>query len=60
LPEIARMMGNKNHTTVLLACRRITGLLNEDAEVGWQSAAGCQSRQLRSIVDSQEEYLGLQ
>lgn len=58
LPEIARMMGNKNHTTVLLACRRIQLALDQDAVVTWQSAAGLQSRKLRAIVASQEEQLG--
>lgn len=56
-PEIARLMGNKNHTTVLLACRRITKWLEEDAEVAWESAAGRQSRKLRGLMQSQEEQL---
>jgi chromosomal replication initiator protein len=54
LPEIARVMGNKNHTTVLLANRRISLLLENDAEVNWQSAVGLQCRRLREIVASQE------
>jgi len=56
-PEIGRLMGNKNHTTVLLACRRIGKLLEEDAEVSWQSAVGLQRRNLRPLVESQEEQL---
>jgi len=58
LPEIARLMGNKNHTTVLLACRRIKSLLDEDAEVSWTGAAGPQCRKLRALVSSLEEQLG--
>lgn len=54
-PEIARLMGNKNHTTVLLACRRIGRLLEEDAEVAWEGAAGRQSRKIRALVQCQEE-----
>ncbi len=57
-PEIGRLMGNKNHTTVLLACRRIGVLLNDDAEVSWQSVTGQQVRKLSSILKSQEEQLG--
>ncbi|MFQ5429332.1 MAG: chromosomal replication initiator protein DnaA [Phycisphaerae bacterium] len=57
-PEIARLMGNKHHTTVLLACHRIARLLAEDAEVSWQSAAGTQRHQLRALIESQEEQLG--
>jgi chromosomal replication initiation ATPase DnaA len=56
-PEIARLMGNKNHTTVLLACRRITGHVDQDAEVTWQSAAGLISRSIREIIQRQEEQL---
>ena len=52
------MMGNKNHTTVLLACRRIGQLLHDDAEVSWQSVTGQQVRKLASILKSQEEQLG--
>lgn len=56
-PEIARMMGNKNHTTVLLACRRIGKLYDEDAEVSWPGMAGMQTRKIRELVAAQEEQL---
>lgn len=56
-PEIARLMGNKNHTTVLLACRRIGKLLDEAAEVTWQAAAGPQTRKIQTIIESQEDQL---
>ncbi len=56
-PEIARYMGNKNHTTVLLACRRINNNLAQDADVSWQSAAGVQSRKLRELIELHEEHL---
>ncbi len=57
-PEIARLMGNKNHTTVLLACRRIAKYLDEDSVVSWQGAAGTLSRKIRELVTCQEEQLG--
>lgn len=57
-PEIGRMMGNKNHTTVLLAARRIGQLVQQDAAVDWQGAAGVQSRKITDIVRSLEEQLG--
>ena len=56
-PEIGRLMGNKDHTTVLLACRRIGKLVEENAEVAWQGAAGTQSRAIRSLIEAQEEQL---
>jgi chromosomal replication initiator protein len=57
-PQIARLMGNKDHTTVLLACRRIGKLAEEDAEVSWPGAAGKQTRRLRELIAAQEEQLG--
>jgi len=56
-PEIARLMGNKNHTTVLLACRRIKNYLEENADVTWQTGAGPQTRSLHAIIECQEEHL---
>jgi chromosomal replication initiator protein len=56
-PEIARLMGNKNHTTVLLAARRIEKLQKEDSDVSWQAAAGPQIRRIRELIQSQEEQL---
>ncbi len=57
-PEIGRMMGNKNHTTVLFASRRIAKILQEDAEVSWQGAAGVQTRKLSELIRAQEDALG--
>ncbi len=56
-PEIARLMGNKNHTTVLLACRRITAHVDETSEVSWQTAAGPVSKPICEIIALQEEQL---
>ncbi len=50
LPEIGRLMGDKNHTTVLLAHRRIGRLLAADATVTWTSAAGPQTLRLRELM----------
>lgn len=58
-PEIGRLMGNKNHTTVLLACRRIDKHLSDDAVVTWQGAAGPVSRKIREIVAGQEGQLAV-
>jgi chromosomal replication initiator protein len=56
-PEIGRMMGNKNHTTVLLACRRIAKGLADDVESTWQTAGGMQSARLRDLVSRLDEAL---
>lgn len=39
-PEIGRAMGNKNHATVILACRKIEDFLARNAEVKWMGPAG--------------------
>jgi len=56
-PDIGRLMGNKNHTTVLLACRRIAEYLANDAEVLWQTAQGPQSGRIRDLVARHESAL---
>ena len=57
-PEIGRFMGNKNHSTVILANRKIDKLLKEDATVGRQTPAGVREERLRDIVHQIEEQLG--
>ncbi len=38
--EIGRVMGNKNHATVLLACKKIEGLLQKNGELNWNGPGG--------------------
>jgi chromosomal replication initiator protein len=59
-PEIGRFMGNKNHSTVILACRRIGKLIDGDEPVRWISPAGQKEGDLQSIVAELEEQLALQ
>ena len=41
--EIGRAMGNKNHATVLVACKKIEALLkhNDDAQLAGDDVRGC-------------------
>jgi chromosomal replication initiator protein len=57
-PEIGRFMGNKNHSTVILATRKIDQLMSNDELVARQTPAGLQSEKLRDIVEKIEEQLG--
>ncbi|MBW8038644.1 MAG: chromosomal replication initiator protein DnaA [Planctomycetes bacterium] len=52
--EIGRFMGNKNHATVLLACKRIEGLLKTDAELYWNGPAGNKVAKARIILKNLE------
>ena len=38
--EVGRYMGNKNHATVLVACKKIEEMLQRDAEVHWEGPHG--------------------
>ncbi len=56
LPEIGRAMGNKNHTTVILACKKIKELVEKDNQVCWK-VDGCRRREninavLKQVLDS--------
>jgi len=38
--EIGRLMGNKNHATVLVACKKVEDMFMRDAELHWQGPTG--------------------
>lgn len=50
-PEIGRMMGNKNHATVILACRKIEDLVDRNAEVKWQGPTGNRLVKAKDILN---------
>ena len=50
-PEIGRFMGNKNHATVILACRKITKYLDDDAKsVVWETTSGKRQMSTQSLL----------
>lgn len=57
-PEIGRFMGNKNHSTVILAARRISKKLQENVDVRWLTPAGQKQQNLAIIIGEIEEQLG--
>ena len=38
--EIGRLMGNKNHATVLVACKKVEEMIQNDAELNWRGPNG--------------------
>lgn len=56
-PEIGRILGNKNHATVILACRKIDGLLNNNADVNWRSSAGNKIAKAKKVLRQLEESI---
>lgn len=56
-PEIGRMLGNKQHSTVLMAVRRIQDLLDRNGAVAWKTPAGMKEVPLRALLDELEQRL---
>ena len=54
-PEIGRCMGNKNHATVLLACKRIEDLIKRNADLHWQGPTGNKVAKARIVHAYLEE-----
>jgi len=55
--EVGRFMGNKNHATVLLACKRIEDLLKRDAELYWNGPAGNKVSKARTVLSKLEQSI---
>lgn len=55
--EIGRLMGNKNHATVLVGCKRIEDFLQRDAEINWRSTAGNKVAKARQVIKQLENSL---
>jgi len=56
-PEIGRAMGNKNHSTVLMATQRIERLLQQSATVAWKTANGTHEALLGGLLEGLEQEL---
>jgi len=50
-PEIGKLMGNKNHATVILACRKIEDFVKRNAQVKWNGPAGNRLEKARNVLD---------
>ncbi len=55
--EIGRCMGNKNHATVLLACKKIEDQIKRNVELNWQSPAGNKIAKTKTILTHLEESI---
>ncbi len=50
-PEIGRLMGGKNHATVIIATRKIQDLVSRNAEVKWIGSAGNRIARANQVLD---------
>jgi len=55
--EVGRHMGNKNHATVLVACKKIDEMLACDEEIHWLSPHGNKVARTRAIVAQLEDNI---
>jgi chromosomal replication initiator protein len=53
--EIGRVMGNKNHATVLLACKKIEGLLQKNGELNWNGPEGNKISKAKAVLAQLEK-----
>jgi chromosomal replication initiator protein len=53
--EIGRVMGNKNHATVLLACKKIEGMLQQNVELHWNGPGGNKISKARAVLTHLEK-----
>ena len=53
--EIGRCMGNKNHATVLLACKKIEDQIKRNVELNWQGPTGNKIAKTKTILAHLEE-----
>lgn len=51
-PEIGRAFGDKNHATVILACRKIEDALKGNREMKWRTKNGCRLAPAKDILDT--------
>lgn len=56
-PEIGRLMGNKQHSTVLMATRRIENLINRDGAVTWKTPFGMRDVPAKTVLEELEQNL---
>ena len=57
LADIARAMGNKNHTTVLAACRKWQRLVKNGTEVTWTDRASRRTMSAEALLAHLKERI---
>jgi chromosomal replication initiator protein len=53
--EIGRVMGNKNHATVLLACKKIESMLEKNCDLNWNGPSGNKISKARAVLAQLEK-----
>jgi chromosomal replication initiator protein len=53
--EIGRVMGNKNHATVLLACKKIESMLEKNCDLNWNGPSGNKISKTKAVLTQLEK-----
>ena len=53
--EIGRLLGNKNHATVLLACKKVEQQVRQNADLHWLGPAGSKASKAKTVLARIEE-----
>jgi len=55
--EVGRVMGNKNHATVLLACKKIEDLIQRNSDIRWSGPEGNKVSKARTVLSELEKSI---
>lgn len=55
--EIGRVMGGKNHATVLLACRKVEDMVERNIDLNWQSPSGNKISKAKTVISQLEKSI---
>jgi chromosomal replication initiator protein len=55
--EIGRLLGNKNHATVLVACKKVEEQIAKDAQLNWQGRSGNRVSSAKAILEQLEKNI---
>jgi chromosomal replication initiator protein len=55
--EIGRLLGDKNHATVLVACKKVEEQLNRNAQLNWQGPTGNRIANAATILEQLEKSI---
>jgi chromosomal replication initiator protein len=56
-PEIGKTLGNKNHATVILACRKIEQALETNQRLKWKSSGGFRNVPAKDVLQELTEQI---
>jgi chromosomal replication initiator protein len=57
LSEVGKLLGNKNHATVLLACKKVEEQIRQNADLHWLSPAGSKTSKAKTLLAKLEESI---